>query len=303
MIKKFISAAMAAVMAISCFVNISDTVTTAEESAINIKQGESCDFTLHYNQTINFTYTVETAEPIYLRIACENNAHNWNTIVYLDGEVLKESLGMIHPSLWVLPNSEENIGKEMTFSFNSLNVGWSESETHDISFCVLNYEEVSLSPLPDRYAMNIPQNTAKKVCFTIDKKAQWKISTYDCKADLVEGNAFISMSYDFQNVDTNERYGFGSDYFQVLEPGNYSFLVRSIRDIGNMSLILTAYEARPEQLAGDSEKLDLYDAIEIAKYLIGTVKFDNYNMARADYDLNNEVNLYDVIGIAKALLR
>ena len=302
MIRKLLSTAMAAVMAIGCFFNVSDTDVTAEDLTTAINKGVSYDFTLRYNQTINFTYTIETAAPVYLRISCENNAHNWNTIVYMGGEVVKESLGMIHPSLWVLPNSEENIGKELTFSFNSLNVGWSESETHDINFCVLNYEEVTLSPLPDRYAMNIPQNTAKRVCFTIDKKAQWKFSTYDHKADLVEGDAFFKMSSDFMNMDTKEHYSFGSDHFQVLEPGNYSFFVRSIHDVGNMSLTLTSIAVFPEQLAGDPKVLDLYDAVKIAQYLIGTVNFNNYDMARADFDLNNEVNLYDVIGIAKELL-
>ena len=48
--------------------------------------------------------------------------------------------------------------------------------------------------------------------------------------------------------------------------------------------------------------VDLYDAITIAKYIMGMITFDSQQYDIADYDGNGKVDLYDVIGIAKFLL-
>lgn len=48
--------------------------------------------------------------------------------------------------------------------------------------------------------------------------------------------------------------------------------------------------------------VDLYDAIIIAKYVMGLVTFDSGQLDTADYDGNGTVDLYDVIGIARFLL-
>ncbi|MCM1225864.1 MAG: ABC transporter substrate-binding protein [Clostridium sp.] len=45
-------------------------------------------------------------------------------------------------------------------------------------------------------------------------------------------------------------------------------------------------------------KYDLYDAIEIAKYMVGIRTFTEEEMDIADYDNNGTVDLYDAIGIA-----
>lgn len=49
-------------------------------------------------------------------------------------------------------------------------------------------------------------------------------------------------------------------------------------------------------------KIDLYDAIEICKSIMGMRTFTDEEQAIADYDGNGKVDLYDAIGIAKKLL-
>ena len=58
-------------------------------------------------------------------------------------------------------------------------------------------------------------------------------------------------------------------------------------------------------LIGDIVKngeIDLYDAIEIAKSLIGMRTFTDEEKKIADYNCDGVVDLYDAIGIAKKLL-
>ena len=54
-------------------------------------------------------------------------------------------------------------------------------------------------------------------------------------------------------------------------------------------------------ISGNGE-IDLYDAIEIAKYMMGLVKFNNEQLNIADYDGNGVVDLYDAIGVAKHIM-
>ena len=57
----------------------------------------------------------------------------------------------------------------------------------------------------------------------------------------------------------------------------------------------------PGDISGNG-KIDLYDAIEICKSLMGMRTFTDEEKAIADYDGNGKVDLYDAIGIAKKLL-
>jgi hypothetical protein len=64
-------------------------------------------------------------------------------------------------------------------------------------------------------------------------------------------------------------------------------------------------EYSPETIPGDisgNGKIDLYDAIEICKSIMGMRTFTDEEQAIADYDGNGKVDLYDAIGIAKKLL-
>lgn len=48
--------------------------------------------------------------------------------------------------------------------------------------------------------------------------------------------------------------------------------------------------------------VNLYDAVKIAKYIMGMIQFDETEMYAADYNEDGTVNIYDAIGIAKLLL-
>ncbi len=54
-------------------------------------------------------------------------------------------------------------------------------------------------------------------------------------------------------------------------------------------------------ITGD-DTVNLYDAIEISKYLMNMVEFSDATLALADYNADGDVNLYDVIDIAKTLM-
>lgn len=54
-------------------------------------------------------------------------------------------------------------------------------------------------------------------------------------------------------------------------------------------------------ITGDG-RIDLYDAIDIAKYLIGMRDYTYEEEIIADYNMDGKVDLYDAIGIAKYLL-
>ena len=51
-----------------------------------------------------------------------------------------------------------------------------------------------------------------------------------------------------------------------------------------------------------NEKIDLYDAVRICEYIMNMRTFDDNMLMIADYNLDYEVNLYDVIAIATELL-
>ncbi len=62
--------------------------------------------------------------------------------------------------------------------------------------------------------------------------------------------------------------------------------------------------ATSSSVAGDlsgNKKLDLYDAIEISKYVMGSRTLNTAEKIIADYDENGKVDIYDVIAIAKKL--
>ena len=57
----------------------------------------------------------------------------------------------------------------------------------------------------------------------------------------------------------------------------------------------------PGDISGNG-KIDLYDAIEICKNIMGMRTFTDEEKAIADFNKDGIVNIYDAIGIAKELL-
>lgn len=60
-----------------------------------------------------------------------------------------------------------------------------------------------------------------------------------------------------------------------------------------------------EPISGDitgDRQINLYDVIEIAKYILGMREFNSVESVIADYNVDGNVNIYDAIEIAKKLL-
>lgn len=97
------------------------------------------------------------------------------------------------------------------------------------------------------------------------------------------------------------------------EPGTYpvNITVSQLDDNGDYAVNPVGYSgsvtiaSTEPELPGDisgNGKIDLYDAIEICKSIMGMRTFTDEEKAIADYDGNGKVDLYDAIGIAKKLL-
>ena len=54
-------------------------------------------------------------------------------------------------------------------------------------------------------------------------------------------------------------------------------------------------------VSGDGE-VDIYDAIEIAKYIMDISEYRSDEMLTADYNNDGITNIYDAIEIAKAII-
>ncbi len=113
-------------------------------------------------------------------------------------------------------------------------------------------------------------------CVIYDKK-----STISNICDFANDKiSFDGTIYGYENSTAQayaEKYGYK---FEALEPEN---------------------EIVPGDITGNG-KIDLYDAIDICKYIMGMKTFTEEEMKIADFDGNGKVDLYDVIGIAKTLL-
>ena len=67
-----------------------------------------------------------------------------------------------------------------------------------------------------------------------------------------------------------------------------------------MTYVVTgAYESGDVTMDG---KVDLYDAIEIAKYMMGMVDFTNEQIAIGDMTGDGVCDLYDAIEVARTLM-
>ncbi len=116
----------------------------------------------------------------------------------------------------------------------------------------------------------------------------------------------ILVYYNGEDVTEKSYIKFNSVPSEVYDGVNeyYSIPVRAeYKEFDVESYIIVKITGKP--LPGDvseNKMVDLQDAILIAKYLLGSVKFTDGQMKTADYNGSGSVDLYDVIGIAKYLL-
>lgn len=111
------------------------------------------------------------------------------------------------------------------------------------------------------------------------------------------GEDVTAVSYIKFNSVPSEVYDGINEYYNIPVRAEY-------KGIQTESIITVKIKGRI--ILGDvsgNKKVDLQDAILIAKYLLGSTKFDNDQMKAADYNENGTIDLLDVIGIAKYLLK
>ena len=90
-----------------------------------------------------------------------------------------------------------------------------------------------------------------------------------------------------------------ADNFQI----SYSEDIQNTTDYTKYTTVepITFTIGEPGDITGDCS-VNLYDAIEISKYVMNMIEFSDATLALADYNADGDVNLYDVIDIAKTLM-
>lgn len=130
----------------------------------------------------------------------------------------------------------------------------------------------------------------------IDGKIVSKISDYALLSDIITSVTFDNPACEiFDSATTiNENamiYGFW-------ESTAHDYAIKYNREFVSLN-------GEPDYIQGDitgDGNINLYDAIEICKYIMGMKPLTEEEEAMADFDGNDVVDLYDAIGIAKKLL-
>lgn len=115
------------------------------------------------------------------------------------------------------------------------------------------------------------------------------------------------MVYDTDEIKAEGAEGY--EYTYVINEGEELLsekVTESDKDENNVIKSLTnLYFPISDYAAGDitmNETIDLYDAIEIAKYIMNLRDFTEDEMEIADFNADGNIDLYDVVGIAKMIM-
>ncbi len=112
----------------------------------------------------------------------------------------------------------------------------------------------------------------------------------------------VTVYFGDEILTEGEDYDIAGD-FSAADAGLYEI---TIVGTGEYTGETTAqYRINASYMTGDisgNNMIDLYDAIEICKYIMGMRDFTEEELIIADYDYSGKVDLYDVIAIASKLL-
>ncbi len=147
----------------------------------------------------------------------------------------------------------------------------------------------------DYYSFNLVEDNIISWDFSSDMN---NVRFYICDSNGKKMNVSNTGIYYADNAsgvihDANEA---------KLEIGQYYVCVEKYDYTGNYSLsvdVKSPYELGDVNRSG---LVDLYDVIEVAKYMIKVVEFDDEQLYLGDMDSNDKVDLYDAIAIAKAIM-
>lgn len=153
--------------------------------------------------------------------------------------------------------------------------------------------------------------------FTFEKKSdtRYEMGYYQCMDVLTAPEIFESVQADerVESVETGvicccvAHYMFNDipadEYYKNYGTDDVVYIPDSENPADtavDISIAIPETQVRGD-ISGNGET-DLYDAIEIAKYVIKMTDFDEDAMKKADFNGDGVVNLYDAIEIAKTLL-
>lgn len=298
--RKLFSAITSVIMAVGCFGGMSGTATAEDNSTSILEKGVVHNFTLGYNETVEFSYIIQDLGKTFINV-------NSDEEYFYDLEVKtnEKSLGTVESKtgywLYNLTADEDDIGTEVFFSFSNSDYNLSEEDKHEISICIMNHETDEGGYFLG-FDFELPARTILDVPFDVYANSRISIGFEDYDEH---------MYCELINADGSEDYGDSVYKGEInLKPGKYYMrIARSDNNCSEEPKVMLGLINRTSatQLgglvgAGDILELELYDAIAVAQYIMGMIEFDDKQMLMADYDFNDVVDLYDVIAIARDLM-
>lgn len=159
-------------------------------------------------------------------------------------------------------------------------------------------EEYGIDPYDNNLLMSI---------VTTDDSLEPTIETfdstgYDVKAVLEGYSDDFYVYYEYKNIDSYIEFDEQARKIDGILSSNVSFLhYESVTESANLSFDTVENEAEFGDVNYDNV-IDLYDAIEISKHIMGIGNLDEDTILLADINRDGETNLYDAVDIAKTLM-
>lgn len=283
------------------YLTISKVVEPERET---ITQTGKYEYQLGYDSTVYLKFVPEETGEYLIESYCGEKFHTVDLYGVTEDDWVGFSYGTFGSDDYDVTLTAEhiyyiNIGSliEDFDSYTTEEYNWTEGETETVSFVIsrIDEEEKTLSEL-ENYSINIPKHTQKRLNFDIDESAYYSVEL----SEGIEISILEGYGYTYEIYHTSQNY---SDIY--LEEGRYSLALGSFdEDKENITVKITASE-KHTTIQGDisgNGSIDLYDAIEIAKSIMGMRTFTDEEKAIADYNGDGVVDLYDAIEIAKTLL-
>lgn len=125
---------------------------------------------------------------------------------------------------------------------------------------------------------------------------------YDVKAVLEGYSDDWYIYYEYEGLDSYVEFDEQARNIDGILSSNVLFLhCESVTESANLSFDIVENETEFGDVNYDNV-IDLYDAIEISKYIMGISELDEDTILLADINRDGETNLYDAVEIAKTLI-
>lgn len=153
----------------------------------------------------------------------------------------------------------------------------------------------------DWYKFDLNNNTAVEFNFTTDligdSDNHWELHLYKLTDTIDEINSWSISGVSSVTSISDVQLNAGTYYFKI---NKYSYYYSPLTYQLHVN-----DDTSKESIVGDisgNGKIDLYDAIEIAKYIIGRRVFTEEEKKIADINGDGTINLYDAIRIAECIV-